>query len=797
MDANDVDPRSRTTRPNDPDEAAGGRTRVSRACTRCRARKDRCDGLRPRCSNCANAGQLCLYVAGHKKRGLPEGYVRGIEKLWAVMLQKISGLDETARQVMLENEDELLRIWNHPKHGDNLHNVWKESSILSNLERLLSQVDQPSPVLKRKRNEEDDGSGTETYDPDSRVLKPAFCVKDISEHFRNTVPQAQRLSHDPNVNSSEQIVSASLPAAALQLPKSSSTLLHHYFTYTHCWFPVLDRSLTLKRFHEHTRNYNSRPLENCELACLWAICAYSKQQRAQLSSSNDNGPSVDEMRSAARSLIPSEEGPFTIEHVQALLIIALLDVGLGKWTSAWMLSGFAVRAYLDITSASGNLVSDTATPGQQNNWPGTLQGCFVLDSIISMQLMRPPQLRLQDLGGMKFLDEDGIEEWEPWNAVGPETFSSPEPAFARSCFNQLTRLLMITTGLINPRYYQPTVFNGNRTLEDLAETFPFSVFAIEQRPPHQMLLQTCYLAVAARFSDPATRFERTLLFLQTLKAFDQAWNSIQCGIPSILIAMSHLPYLPSSISSPPETTSLSEDHQQVLARLSNVWPGFNTGERPTEMGSSRLTRTVTASSQSLRSQPNASVNSPFSRIDFWSNNIPGSQVDMSDASTVRSNLGPTSIQGYHETPTLPHTANLAPRLGSEVLDYGLMNVDMTGSLQSTNVGRNSAPQQPPNMGATTSPSYDGDEIDALFHEMAQLDANEWSMDRTQNFKDFGFSDASTFEAFCNDPDRLMLSNEYVGPGLSQSSNPMPYGARDAFGTGPGEGFGGSDRSLGR
>ncbi|KAK6376481.1 hypothetical protein LTS17_007076 [Exophiala oligosperma] len=758
--------------------------------------KDRCDGLRPRCSSCANAGQLCLYVAGNKKRGLPEGYVRGIEKLWALMLQKISGLDDSVRQVMLENEDELLRIWNHPKYGDNLHTVWKESGILSNLERLLSQVEQRAPVLKRKRNEEDDGSGTETYEQDSRVLTPAFCVKNISELSRDTVSRAPRSSDNPNVDRINQIVSPNLANAPLQLPKSASTLLHHYFSYTHCWFPILHRSLTLRRFYEHTRVYNRRPLENSELACLWAICAYSKQQRAQLSSNNDDSPSVEEMRSAARTFIPSEEGPFTIEHVQALLVIVLLDVGRGKWTSAWILLGFAVRAYLDLTGTRGNVVNDTARAGQQNQWTGTLQGCFVLDSILSMQLMRTPHLRTEYLTGVKFLDEDGIEEWEPWNAVGPENVPSPEPAFARSCFNQLTRLFMVTPGLMNLEGHQSMAINSSRGLHDLAETFPFPVFEIEPRAPHQMLLQICYLALTARFSDPRTRPERLLLFSQALKVFDQAWNSVKCGLPSILVSISKLPYLPSDLSSPFGSISLSEDHRQVLTRLSTVWPGFFPNDKELEVGSNLLSRPTTASIQSLRSQPGASVDSPFHRADFWPNDVPALQIDMSDAPAANADLGPTTVLGLHEIPSLPHTTNPAPRLGSEILDYGLINVDMTEPLPSTNVGRASASQQAPTMGAMTSPSFDGDEIDALFHEMAQLDANEWSMDRTQNFKDFGFADASTFEAFCNDPDRLMLSNEYMGPGLSQSSNPMSYGARGTFGPDPEEGYGPSDATLG-
>jgi hypothetical protein len=51
----------------------------------------------------------------------------------------------------------------------------------------------------------------------------------------------------------------------------------------------------------------------------------------------------------------------------------------------------------------------------------------------------------------------------------------------------------------------------------------------------------------------------------------------------------------------------------------------------------------------------------------------------------------------------------------------------------------------------TSPSFQGDEIDALFREMAQLDTTEWAHGRAQGL---GFADEMTLEAFCSDPERV-------------------------------------------
>ncbi|KAL2216858.1 hypothetical protein M432DRAFT_633325 [Thermoascus aurantiacus ATCC 26904] len=50
------------------------RKRVSRACDRCRSKKDKCDGARPACAACVASGLACSYDPQAKKRGLPGGY---------------------------------------------------------------------------------------------------------------------------------------------------------------------------------------------------------------------------------------------------------------------------------------------------------------------------------------------------------------------------------------------------------------------------------------------------------------------------------------------------------------------------------------------------------------------------------------------------------------------------------------------------------------------------------------------------------------------------------------------------
>jgi hypothetical protein len=100
---------------NSNDDVGRARKRVSRACDRCRVKKDKCDGLQPRCSPCTTNNVECSYDPISKKRGLPEGYVRGLEKLWALAIIKIDGLEDAIRQITSQNQS--FHYWSHEASG--------------------------------------------------------------------------------------------------------------------------------------------------------------------------------------------------------------------------------------------------------------------------------------------------------------------------------------------------------------------------------------------------------------------------------------------------------------------------------------------------------------------------------------------------------------------------------------------------------------------------------------------------------------------------------------------------------
>lgn len=57
----------------------------------------------------------------------------------------------------------------------------------------------------------------------------------------------------------------------------------------------------------------------------------------------------------------------------------------------------------------------------------------------------------------------------------------------------------------------------------------------------------------------------------------------------------------------------------------------------------------------------------------------------------------------------------------------------------------------------------GDDVDAIFRDLAHLDTTDWTNNREQSLRDFGFPGETTFQAFCNDPERLVSNSVFLHP----------------------------------
>jgi hypothetical protein len=119
-------------------------------------------------------------------------------------------------------------------------------------------------------------------------------------------------------------------------------------------------------------------------------------------------------------------------------------MGLGRYGRAWSLVGQAVRIAIDLQL---DRQPNSSTSKSKSRSKHVFLGCFALDTLIATRLSRRPHLRSEDLDNIGLVDEDGLEEWDPWtdclNVRRSNSGSSRVPASILSTFNQLIQVLKI------------------------------------------------------------------------------------------------------------------------------------------------------------------------------------------------------------------------------------------------------------------------------------------------------------------------------------------------------------------
>lgn len=114
---------------------------------------------------------------------------------------------------------------------------------------------------------------------------------------------------------------------------------------------------------------------------------------------------------------------------------------MGHYNRAWSLIGQAVRAAIDLQlHRPGDLANSARSRSRSKH---VFLGCFVLDTLISARLKRRPHLRSDDIDAVGLVEEDGLEEWDPWiDCLNVRRGSSSRvPASILSTFNRLIQLL--------------------------------------------------------------------------------------------------------------------------------------------------------------------------------------------------------------------------------------------------------------------------------------------------------------------------------------------------------------------
>lgn len=354
----------------------------------------------------------------------------------------------------------LMSVWTDDNSSESLHETWKSSRLFGALEKMLSNAEPvPTAPGKRSRNPHDD-YGMEGLDGqwgfrvgrESSPLGPEAprVVGPRGGGALSPNAKRSRLAQAPDSRVSQP---GAPQTHALQLPPQTSQLLDIYFATTHSWFPIVAKHNILRASYLYANapfSVATTSPGSGDHAALWAILSYTiTQSRASDPRSNPVGALslVKEYYAVARNLIPSEKERYELGHIQALLLLALVNMGLEDWTASWLLSGQAVR--MAVAMGLGTM-TDTRRSDELRQGKAVFLGCFVIDSLLSFRLNRCPEMSPNDLATVGLLEEDGLEEWNSWVDVLPPTGSHGSknpprrgPLLALSCFNRLVELASI------------------------------------------------------------------------------------------------------------------------------------------------------------------------------------------------------------------------------------------------------------------------------------------------------------------------------------------------------------------
>jgi hypothetical protein len=405
------------------------------------------------------------------------------------------------------------------KESNKLHKGWRRSKFCKDVDKLLSgeqlgPADDPSP---RTDDEDSEPEGEQLGLQDHLSALPP--EDEVSPCAQFTSPRVLLpLQQDALIPYNATEFPSSLqqqPVGAIPLPASTWRLLEVYFAYTHSWLPICEKHDMLRVSYSYPEAglvLSSSDLSNHgDHAELWSLLAVASHQERMAAKEQERDIFEDPARlyNVARSLIPTESGSFAVGHVRALLNLAVVNLASGNTEVAWLLVGSASRILIVIERSSQTVPT---------RWKHLLAGCFILDSFVSLHLQRRPYLLKSDATKSGPIEEDGLEEWQPWSAPlnSPSSFFSRTPALGLSSFNKLVEIVEILNmcnleGSASPQSPPQQILHQLENWKaSLSPSFNYISNELKATPlnPPAVLLQLTYLSCVSSLLTSPTHIQR-------------------------------------------------------------------------------------------------------------------------------------------------------------------------------------------------------------------------------------------------------------------------------------------------
>lgn len=508
------------------------RRRVSLACDACRTARERCDGGRPQCGRCVSQSRSCSYTPTSKKRGIQSGYLRAIELSLAWLLEKTPDNEEALHQLLVKDDgkDGANILMSKGKSANKLHKRWSKCRVHTQLESLLCQGGAPKVEAS---NTEDSETDDDTVVENTDLIAEPSASPQITDS--GTFDQAFSLKE-----------LKSIKQRATRLPPNYRHLLNIYFSYTHCWFPILDReeifaTAAICESQDGSASHYPRKdsIPSSKLAVLWSSIAVAAFQDAHSSAPliSEGAVSPTDIFSIARSLIPQEEDHFDVSGIQASLVHAIILIGRENMLAASLITGKALRLISHLRIVNGD--------GQKSVLDKLAAACNLIEVLTSICIRQPS--RMLDMRNLQLTDPSTLgftDSFSPAYGFGKLSLNPDSarpqipPLFALDQLSRFAQILSThATEKLHPDDPGKVITVGD-LVSSLDPQFSFcnSVIAGEATPmvPSAFLIQAMFLAATVELV-PGQRSSLTSNFLEVVESSISNFGA--CGTPPIIVAL--------------------------------------------------------------------------------------------------------------------------------------------------------------------------------------------------------------------------------------------------------------------
>ena len=407
---------------------AAKRSRVSRACDQCRASREKCDGSQPECETCRAQQRDCSYNEQPKKRGIQPNYIRTLELAMAWIFQSFPVVATRLTSALPASDSTAHRLIGS-KDADateTLHAAWRDGLVSKQIEQLLSggPIDTADHDITGTANTHVNGNL-----PDNLVV------------FADSAGSGELILD--HVNTTEPSGSVADGRKCYQLPDNSWTLLEYYFAFTNAWLPMADRSSILKTAYLYpSTGLALASITAAEHAELWAIMALASIQTCYGRPRGD----VQWIVKLVEGLLPTGNTSFELPHIRALIILAVIDMQDDHMLAAWLKIGTVARLLY--------MFKLLQSLGQFTKWCRHIHlAAFVLESALALHLGTPGHLTPEYVNSIGYVDEDGMEEWTPWQ--DPLRGLQTDMRAPTRSFSTINDLVRKHVGLVKQATVQP------------------------------------------------------------------------------------------------------------------------------------------------------------------------------------------------------------------------------------------------------------------------------------------------------------------------------------------------------